>query len=650
MADIIGTSGIDHIVGPNTETNRIYGLDGNDSVSGGALADLVDGGNGNDGVHGQAGNDTLYGRAGNDTLRGGAGNDSLEGGTGNDYLDGNVGNDTYTFAVGAGVDHISDYDTTVGNTDVVSFTGVASTALTALERQGNDLVLKYGTSDQAIVDNYFHPTSPSYKVEQFKFSDGVIWNEAAIKARVITVGTTGINHIVGYNDGTNRIYGLDGNDSVSGGALADLVDGGNGNDGVHGQAGNDTLYGRAGNDTLRGGAGNDSLEGGTGNDYLDGNVGNDTYTFAVGAGVDHISDYDTTVGNTDVVSFTGVASTALTALERQGNDLVLKYGTSDQAIVDNYFHPTSPSYKVEQFKFSDGVIWNEAAIKARVITVGTTGINHIVGYNDGTNRIYGLDGNDSVSGGALADLLDGGNGNDAVYGQAGNDTLYGRAGDDKLRGGAGNDSLEGGTGNDYLDGGTEIDTASYITATAGVSVNLSLTGAQNTGGAGLDTLVSIENLIGSNFNDSLTGNAGNNVLSGLGGNDTLTGGDGNNQLTGGAGRDTLNGGPGNDLFKYNLASDSPAGTGRDIIGDFSGAGTTLGDQISLTDIDANTVATGNQAFSWIGSSAFTAAGQLRYAGGVLQGNTDADAAAEFEIQLVGTPALSVGGAGTDILL
>ncbi|MGC4096185.1 MAG: calcium-binding protein [Nitrospira sp.] len=464
------------------------------------------------------------------------------------------------------------------------------------------------------------------------------------------IGTSGIDHIVGPNTETNRIYGLDGNDSVSGGALADLVDGGNGNDAVYGQAGNDTLYGRAGDDALRGGAGNDSLDGGTGNDYLDGNVGNDTYTFAVGSGVDHINDYDTTVGNIDVVSFTGVASTAVTALERLGNDLVLKYGTSDQVIVDNYFYPTSPNYKIEQFKFSNGVTWDEAAIKARVITVGTADPNHITGYNDGTNRIYGLDGNDSVSGGALADLVDGGNGNDAVYGQAGNDTLYGRAGDDTLRGGEGNDSLNGGTGNDYLDGGTGIDTASYITAAAGVTVNLGLAGAQNTGGAGLDTLVSIENLIGSNFNDILTGNAGNNVLSGLAGNDTLNGGNGDDQLAGEAGRDTLNGGSGNDLFKYNLTSDSPSGAGRDLINGFAGTGAALGDQIDLTAIDANSLLAGNQAFSWIGSSAFTATGQLRYAGGILLGSTDADVAAEFEIQLVGAPALSVGGAGTDILL
>lgn len=80
--------------------------------------------------------------------------------------------------------------------------------------------------------------------------------------------------------------------------------------------------------------------------------------------------------------------------------------------------------------------------------------------------------------------------------------------------------------------------------------------------------------------------------------------------------------------------------------------TTLWDQIDLQDIDAHELLSGNQAFTWIGNAAFTAAGQLRYSGGVLQGSTDADAAPEFEIQLVGAPALYVnpGSAGTDILL
>ncbi len=77
-----------------------------------------------------------------------------------------------------------------------------------------------------------------------------------------------------------------------------------------------------------------------------------------------------------------------------------------------------------------------------------------------------------------------------------------------LIGAAGNDVLNGGPGNDTMDGGPAgIDTASYANAPAAVTVNLALQGvAQNTIGAGIDTLVNFENLGGSAFNDVLSGN------------------------------------------------------------------------------------------------------------------------------------------------
>lgn len=202
-----------------------------------------------------------------------------------------------------------------------------------------------------------------------------------------------------------------------------------------------------------------------------------------------------------------------------------------------------------------------------------------------------------------------------------------------------------------------------------MKVNLGLVTAQNTLGAGIDTLSHFENLTGSRFNDTLTGNAGRTLLSGglgkdilnggLGddqlrgdsGNDTLRGGGWNDALIGSAGRDTLNGGSGNDIFDYNSVSESPTGSShRDSILNFKGNGTSVGDRIDLRDIDANVLLSANQAFTYIGSALFTAAGQLRYSNGILSGSTDADTAAEFQIQLVGSPSLTVVGLGTDILL
>ncbi len=169
------------------------------------------------------------------------------------------------------------------------------------------------------------------------------------------------------------------------------------------------------------------------------------------------------------------------------------------------------------------------------------------------------------------DILFGTTGNNTLDALAGNDAVYALAGNDILIGGLGDDTLNGGLGNDTLNGGGGIDTADYSSgvvdppgpvgpqsvtgASGGVTVNLNLQGvAQNTGGAGIDTLISIENVFGTNFNDILTGNSASNVLSGLAGNDQLTGGSGNDTLNGGSGTDLLNGGTGSDTASYSSAT------------------------------------------------------------------------------------------------
>jgi Ca2+-binding RTX toxin-like protein len=117
-----------------------------------------------------------------------------------------------------------------------------------------------------------------------------------------------------------------------------------------------------------------------------------------------------------------------------------------------------------------------------------------------------------------------------------------------LTGGAGNDTLDGGAGNDTLDGGTGTDTASYGTATAGVTVSLAISGAQNTIGAGTDTLVSIENLTGSAYSDTLTGDGNANTIDGNGGADTIVGGAGNDSVILHGGETSVDGGAGTDTL------------------------------------------------------------------------------------------------------
>lgn len=162
------------------------------------------------------------------------------------------------------------------------------------------------------------------------------------------------------------------------------------------------------------------------------------------------------------------------------------------------------------------------------------------------------------------DVLIGGPGDAHLHGGDGDDVLQAGKGNNELFGDNGNDILISGPGNDLLDGGAGNNTASYANATAGVHVDLSIITAQNTVGAGVDTLANIDNLIGSHFNDTLTGGFDNNIINGGLGNDILNGAGGNDILIGGLGNNTLTGGTGNDTFKWEQGN-----VGHDLVTDFS---------------------------------------------------------------------------------
>jgi Ca2+-binding RTX toxin-like protein len=223
--------------------------------------------------------------------------------------------------------------------------------------------------------------------------------------------------------------------------------------------------------------------------------------------------------------------------------------------------------------------WTETTTKF-VITGGAG--NDSLRSSGSADTLRGGGGNDTLDGGAGNDLLDGGSGSDtatyeyssagvtvnlnitdaqAVGGGQGSDTLVsienliGSSQNDRLTGNAANNVLYGGTGNDTLDGGAGTDTASYLflyqSDFLGVTIDLSVSGPQTGGGwGGSDTLISIENIIGSLGDDNLTGNSGNNVLDGGAGQDTLNGGAGDDTLLGGLDGATIDGGPGNDTASY----------------------------------------------------------------------------------------------------
>lgn len=244
---------------------------------------------------------------------------------------------------------------------------------------------------------------------------------------------------------------------------------------------------------------------------------------------------------------------------------------------------------------------------------------------DGTNqaeRVYGYGGNDDLFGYGGNDLLYGGNGNDLLVGDDGADKLYGQAGSDLLAGERGNDLLNGGGGFDY---------ATYFYSDAGVTVNLAA-GTAADGLGGTDTLTSIEGVYGSDFADTIRGDAGTNELFGNRGNDVLIGG---------AGQDLTVGNAGADRFVFADGDVSNKLATADLIGDFSRG---EGDTIDLSGLDANAGVAGDQAFTFVGTAAFSGtAGELRFevirGETVLMGDVNGDKVADGFIRLDGHPAI-----------
>lgn len=198
---------------------------------------------------------------------------------------------------------------------------------------------------------------------------------------------------------------------------------------------------------------------------------------------------------------------------------------------------------------------------------------HVITGGAGADTLRGQDVNDIIEGGAGADLLDGGDNNRGVdtliytgsvegvtvsmllvgpqesagdangdvilnfenlIGSLGNDRLTGDSEINVINGLAGNDTIDGHDGNDILIGGAGIDTLSYISVSDGVTVNLALTGAQQTFGGDIDRASGFENLTGSNFDDLLRGSTIANVIHGADGDDVIEGGRGADLLYGDA--------------------------------------------------------------------------------------------------------------------
>ncbi|WKE02744.1 Ig-like domain-containing protein [Enterobacter asburiae] len=131
-----------------------------------------------------------------------------------------------------------------------------------------------------------------------------------------------------------------------------------------------------------------------------------------------------------------------------------------------------------------------------------------------------------------------------------------------------------------------MDVVDYRNATSGVTVDLRLSTAQDTG-FGTSRLLNIEGINGSNFDDVITGNSGDNQFEGRGGNDTFNIGSG--------GHDTL-------LYKLINASDATGGNGHDVVNGFTVGtweGTADTDRIDLRDLLSGSGYTGTGSASYV---------------------------------------------------
>lgn len=425
--------------------------------------------------------------------------------------------------------------------------------------------------------------------DELNLSGGQADQKINLSPGTFTSSNGGVNNIsIAYNCWIENAYAGHGDDDVLGNSLSNRLRGGDGDD---------TLRGYAGADSLQGGAGDDYLAGSTGIDKFDGGAGLDVVSYsysgkawlvdlAPGSGPAFAQTSDATE---TFVSVEGVdMGSGNDTLRGSNDDNVLKAGGGNDRLYGYLGNDTLEGGAGDDMIYrrdgnnlidgGDGIdLLNYGgtthAIKLRLDYPfeGQKVVDLAGGANDQTDRVIGIEKliatgyDDTITAGVTGSTIDGGNGDDDLSGGGGNDSLFGGYGDDTLAGDAGNDTING---------GIAIDIASYATRFQAVTVDLAITGSQNTGGGGLDLLIGIEGLIGTDYADTLngtagfnrfTGGAGSDRIDGRGGNDFMSCGDGNDTVSGGSGNDTIYGDGGHDVLT--------GGSGDDYLGGFDGADT-----------------------------------------------------------------------------
>jgi hypothetical protein len=310
---------------------------------------------------------------------------------------------------------------------------------------------------------------------------------------------------------------------------------------------------------------------------------------------------------------------------------------------------------------SDVASWLNYFYGGKTVVYGTEA-EEIVAGSDQSEHLLGYGGNDTINAGGGDDLLEGGWGCDVLNGDSGNDILYAGGDNDIFNGGEGSDTYIV-TGNEaggwssfsgydsYSDTGVSGSDRIIASGIGAVDIGLLNFGSTSgievidgTGATGTVRLLgnweanslnfSTVQLIGSNI--TIETGYGNDTVTASSANDTILAGDGDDKLTGGLGADLLTGGRGNDSFFFRSINEIGIGNTKDTILDF----TNNQDLINLKDIDANTLITGDQAFTYIATGIFTGvASQLRFSEGILSGDVNGDKVSDFELAITGITSL-----------
>lgn len=473
------------------------------------------------------GNDIITGSAADNYLRGGRGDDRLiytvaDNMSASDIYDGDKGDDTLqlNFSMSEFMGSILD--------ELRSFLDFLGLNSDSSENNGTDFI--FTTIDLIVsdfenldvyvdgiltsvppvsVDDVFTATST---VETF---DGMAGNDTVQFINSASGVTADLLNSI-YTGGDAQGDTLISIENLTGSNFNDVLRGDNQNNIIMGLDGDDLMYGEDGDDELTGGAGFNNFVGGQGNDTFYGWVGIDNARY----------DFDPS----------GVNINFITGVFEDG------WGT-----FDTFFNIE----RIYGSAYADVMTGSTF----RSVFRGGGGNDMLTGSTVG-DFLYGEADDDIMYGLGSNDELFGGGGNDDIYGGDLADKLFGDDGDDELFGESGFDTLVGGQGNDLLDGGANEDRASYETSTSGVNVNLGI-GVAADGFGTVDSLVSIEYVIGSDHGDVIIGDGNNNLLlggdgmdsiDGAGGDDTIDGGAGDDFLYGLDGFDKLIGGAGNDVI------------------------------------------------------------------------------------------------------